>query len=323
MQHQPPSGLGQAPVTLTERTVPVRPYTLPVEPMTEHLPMSGLRRGPQSPIAISILPASSRVVGDKGSVVMPCAHGDDQGVPQLGVPPGTRHDDGNMCPLNAPIALIQTASPLKSKGHALMGEGTGALNAADKGIEDLHNVDIQLATMMLVPWRLMFESQLNVISMGLESQIEEGGSVIQLQTSVMGMGHTGDFAVGRIRSTTEVEQTHQREDRCSLFNESGGEAGLDDFGMEANDTLQGPQEEGHTQLDAKSQSDDSGESTEIEVGADMDKVITETLEEQFLETQLVDTMPTEPLTGNLIEREVEAIQHRVLVGLPPLGSTNI
>ncbi|KAK9087835.1 hypothetical protein Syun_030229 [Stephania yunnanensis] len=66
MQHQPPSGLGQAPVTLTEKTVPVRPYTLPVEPMREHLSVPELGQGPQSPVAIPITPASSRVVGDRG-----------------------------------------------------------------------------------------------------------------------------------------------------------------------------------------------------------------------------------------------------------------
>ncbi|KAK9161651.1 hypothetical protein Syun_007992 [Stephania yunnanensis] len=156
------------------------------------------------------------------------------------------------------------------------------------------------------PWRLMFESQLNVISMSLESQIEKGVSVIQPQTSVIGMGHAGDLVAGRIRSTTEAEQTHKRGDRCSLFNESGGEAGFDDFGIEANETLQGSQEEGHTQLDVESQSDDSGESREIEVGVDMDEFIMETLEEQSLEAQLMDTTLTEALTENLIEREVEA-----------------
>ncbi|KAK9092337.1 hypothetical protein Syun_027248 [Stephania yunnanensis] len=369
-QHQSPPGPGQAPITLMESTVPVRPYTLPVEPMMQLMPTSGLRRGPQSPISISILPAGSKVVRD-------------QGAPQLGVRPDTRHNDGNTCSLNAPLAAIQTTSPLKSKEHALIGEGSGAFNVADKGIEDLHNVDIQLATMMRVsspirdnwrsedllehplhiksmglnatkaqlemsnidaglwhvfdratvqdvksgPGRLMFESQLNVNSMGWESQIEEGGSAIQPQTSVMGMGHTGDFSVGMIRSTAGVEQTNQQGDECSLFNESGGEAGLDDFGIEANETLQGLQEEGHTQLDAESQSDDSGESREIEVGVDIDEIIAETLEERILEAQLVDTTPTEPLTGNLIEREVEAIQHltqsRAAVGLLPIGSTYI
>ncbi|KAK9120325.1 hypothetical protein Syun_017942 [Stephania yunnanensis] len=139
------------------------------------------------------------------------------------------------------------------------------------------------------------------------------------------MGHAGDLVEGRIRSTTEAEQTHKRGDRCSLFNESGGEAGFDDFGTEANETLQGSQEEGHTQLDVESQSDDSGESREIEVGVDMDEFIMETLEEQSLEAQLMDTTMTEVLTENLIEREVEAIQHlsRVAVGLPPIGSTDI
>ncbi|KAK9150175.1 hypothetical protein Syun_008484 [Stephania yunnanensis] len=55
----------------------------------------------------------------------------------------------------------------------------------------------------------------------------------------------------------------------------------------------------------------------------MDEFIMETLEEQSLEAQLMDTTLTEALTENLIEREVEAIQHRVAVGLPPIGSTDI
>ncbi|KAK9087836.1 hypothetical protein Syun_030230 [Stephania yunnanensis] len=131
-----------------------------------------------------------------------------------------------------------------------MGERTWAFNAADKGIEDLHNVDIQLATRMV-------------------------GSPFR------------------------------------------------DNWRKANETLQGSQEEGHTQLDVESQSDDSGESREIEVGVDMDEFIMETLEEQSLEAQLMDTTLTEALTENLIEREAEAIQHlsRVAVGLPPIGST--
>ncbi|KAK9129034.1 hypothetical protein Syun_017831 [Stephania yunnanensis] len=55
----------------------------------------------------------------------------------------------------------------------------------------------------------------------------------------------------------------------------------------------------------------------------MDEFIMETLEEQSLEAQLMDTTLTEALTENLIEREVEAIQHRVAVGLPPIESTDI
>ncbi|KAK9141886.1 hypothetical protein Syun_011286 [Stephania yunnanensis] len=364
-QHQPPLGLEQVPTVRTKITVPTRPYTLPVEAMKQHLSTSELRREPQCSMSIPISPGDSRVVRD-------------QGRPHLGVRSHTMHDDENTCHLNAPLTVIQTTSPLKSKGNALMGEATKAFNAANEGFEDLHNIDIQLATMMRVgspirdnwrnedlsdhplqansmglnaikaqlemsnidaglwhvfdratvqdvrpgPWRLMFESQLNVINMGSESQIEEGDSVIQSR-----MGRTGDFSVGMIRSTAGVEQANQKGDGCSLFNESEGEAGLDDFGIEVNVTLQGLQEEGHTQLDAESQSDDSGESREIEVGVDMDEIIAESLEEQILKAQLVDMTLTEPLTGNLIEREVEAIQHltqsRAAVGLPPLGYTDI
>ncbi|KAK9134569.1 hypothetical protein Syun_013899 [Stephania yunnanensis] len=292
-QHQPHLGLDQVPTIRTESTVPTRPYTLPMEAMKQHLSMSEPRREPQCSMTIPISPADSRMVGD-------------QGLPHLGVQPHTIHDDENTCHLNAPLTVIQTTSPVKSKGNALMGEGTNAQL-------EMSNIDARLwhvfdqATVQDVghgPWRLMFESQLNVINMSSESQIEEGDSVVQSH-----MSRTGDFSVGMIRSTAGVEQANQRGDGCSLFNESEGEAGLDDFGIEVNATLQGLQEEGQTQLDAKSQSDDSGESREIEVGVDMDEIIAESLEERILKAQLVDTSPTEPLTGNLIEKEVEAIQH--------------
>ncbi|KAK9134572.1 hypothetical protein Syun_013902 [Stephania yunnanensis] len=221
-------------------------------------------------------------------------------------------------------SISPCVTPVKSKGNALMGEGTNAQL-------EMSNIDAGLwhvfdrATVQDVrhgPWRLMFESQLNVINMSSESQIEEGDSVIQSH-----MSRTGDFSVGMIRSTAGVEQANQRGDGCSLFNESEGEAGLDDFGIEVNATLQGLQEEGQTQLDAESQSDDSGESREIEVGVDMDEIIAESLEERILKAQLVDTSPTEPLTGNLIERkwrQSNTLRDRGgVVGLSPPGHTYI